>query len=134
MVGRRVGLSIARLISPRRLHAPDKRRTAGIHGMTGGPFVRDQIEPPTLDRIVLTCWPRKMRAMIATIAIRARISAYSARPWPSSSRRKEAMSACRKDMLSGTSFPQDSPFDRRGAERYGWLSRPSRHSPRFVLT
>src|SRR6476620_1558281 len=36
-----------------------------------------------------------MRAMIATIAMRARISAYSARPWPSSSFRKEAMRAVR---------------------------------------
>src|SRR5688572_8172212 len=33
-----------------------------------------------------------MRAMIATIAMSARISAYSARPWPSSSRRSVARS------------------------------------------
>ena len=39
-------------------------------------------------RILLTWLPRKIRAMIATIAMRARISAYSARPWPSSSRSK----------------------------------------------
>ena len=44
-------------------------------------------------RIVLTWPPRKMRAMIATIAMRARISAYSARPWPSSSWRKDEIRA-----------------------------------------
>ena len=33
--------------------------------------------------------PRKMRATIATIAMSARISAYSARPWPSSSRSRK---------------------------------------------
>jgi hypothetical protein len=41
-------------------------------------------------RIVLTCPPRKIRATIATMAMRARISLYSASPWPSSSRRREA--------------------------------------------
>src|SRR4051812_10053106 len=34
----------------------------------------------------LTWLPRKMRATMATMAMSARISAYSARPWPSSSR------------------------------------------------
>ena len=47
---------------------------------------RPQTDLPTVLRILLTWPPRKMRATIATMAIRARISAYSARPWPSSSR------------------------------------------------
>jgi hypothetical protein len=51
--------------------------------------VRETLEPTVL-RMELTWLPRKMRAMIATIAMRARMSAYSASPWPSSSRRSEA--------------------------------------------
>src|SRR3954451_2997364 len=69
--------------------------------------------------MVLTCWPRKIRAMIATIAMRARISAYSARPWPSSSRRTDAMSALISDMLARPPFPE-SP--RNCAEGGGHLT------------
>src|SRR5688572_5727784 len=48
---------------------------------------------------MLEIWPpRKSRATIATMAMRARISAYSARPWPSSSRRNEAIRAVSNDM------------------------------------
>src|SRR3989304_1150139 len=39
-----------------------------------------------VDRIELICVPRKSRAVMATMAISARMRAYSARPWPSSSR------------------------------------------------
>src|SRR6476646_95503 len=38
----------------------------------------------------LICPPRKIRATMATMAMRARISAYSASPWPSSSFRSES--------------------------------------------
>src|SRR5450759_2417819 len=51
-----------------------------------------QTDFPTVLRILLTWLPRKIRATMATIAISARMSAYSASPWPSSSRAKsEAM-------------------------------------------
>src|SRR4026207_79768 len=53
--------------------------------------------------------PRKISATIATMAMRARISAYSARPWPSSSRRIRLMRALKNDMWFGTSFPQNFP-------------------------
>src|SRR6185436_10700862 len=84
--------------------------------------------------IVLTWVPRKMRAMIATIAIRARISAYSARPWPSSSRRNEAMSAFRTDMDDGTSFHENSPDETEGMAPYEWPPPPVKARRRFVLT
>src|SRR3954471_22246915 len=45
-----------------------------------------------------------MRAMIAMIAMRARIRAYSARPWPSSSRLRDEIRALKNDMLGFTSF------------------------------
>src|SRR3989304_4056381 len=38
------------------------------------------------DRIEPICVPRKSRAVMATMAISARMRAYSARPWPSSVR------------------------------------------------
>src|SRR6476620_9705844 len=43
--------------------------------------------------------PRKIRAMIAMIAMRARISAYSARPWPSSSFLKDEIRALKNCIL-----------------------------------
>ena len=55
--------------------------------------------------------PRKIRATIATIAMRARMSAYSASPWPSSERRTRATMAesrCSND-IRFTSFPRGSP-------------------------
>src|SRR6478752_2299038 len=65
--------------------------------------------------MVLTWPPRKMRATIATIAIRARISAYSARPWPSWSRRKNEMRASMWDMSSwdllSSGFTDLGPWD-----------------------
>src|SRR5689334_16390837 len=44
-------------------------------------------------RMPETWVPRKIRATIATMAMSARISAYSARPWPSSSCEKRAIRA-----------------------------------------
>src|SRR5450759_141426 len=50
-----------------------------------------------------------MRATIATIAIRARISAYSASPWPSSSRSKsEEISAYRRVMCRSPPSPRET--------------------------
>ena len=57
----------------------------------------------------LTWVPRKIRAMIATIAMSARIRAYSARPWPSSSLRMDEMSAMKLGHWWFTSFPRDLP-------------------------
>ena len=50
------------------------------------------IEWPTLLMIVETWPPRKIRATIAMIAMRARIKAYSASPWPSSRVRRASPS------------------------------------------
>src|SRR5262245_41889474 len=51
-----------------------------------------------------------MRAMIAMIAMRARISAYSARPWPSSSRLMDEMRALMSCMAwCSPPFPEVSP-------------------------
>src|SRR5512143_1421069 len=85
-------------------------RAAKRAGSGRGPEVRvigAQMESPTVLRIVLTWPPRKISAMIATIAMRARISAYSARPWPSSSRRMKLMRAL--NIVVGTSFPWELP-------------------------
>src|SRR3990170_2755543 len=62
-------------------------------------------------RILLIWPPRNRSATIATIAIRARISAYSARPWPSSSRLNEAMRAERYDMWLDTPSPVEHSPD-----------------------
>src|SRR4029079_17227670 len=56
--------------------------------------------------MVLICPPRKITAAITTIAMRARMRAYSARPCPSSSRRTVADSqVMRAAIVVGTSFP-----------------------------
>src|SRR5436309_2932825 len=75
--------------------------------------------PMTLS-LLLTCFPMKIRATMATIAIRARISAYSARPCPSSSRRKEAMIACKNDMLEWDLLSSRLPVRSEGTAQYGW--------------
>src|ERR687887_1386578 len=95
-------------------HAPRARRPlenekAGVHDGHRLPWFRAQTDSPTVLRILLTLPPRKMRAMIATIAMRARISAYSARPWPSSSRRNDEIRAVRNDIRRDTSFPHELP-------------------------
>src|SRR5687768_17440922 len=86
---------------------PPVRRPAVF--VASGRFV-DQIDLPTWLRMLLTWPPRKIRAMIATIAIRARISAYSARPWPSSSRRSEARNEVNSAMCG--SLLDDDALDR----------------------
>src|SRR6188474_3613339 len=60
--------------------------------------------------------PRKISAMIAMMAMRARINAYSARPWPSSSRRDEAIRA-NSCVIRLTPFPVDSPVGCDGAKK-----------------
>src|SRR5215203_1768378 len=60
--------------------------------------------------------PRKIRATMATIAMRARISAYSASPWPSSSLRKDEMRAMSCVIVSSPPFFKDL----RGASRGRW--------------
>ena len=67
---------------------------------------------------VLLIWqPRKIKAMIAMIAMRARISAYSARPWPSSLR-NDGIRAIRWDTRLGTSFPQKLSGSAEAEPRY----------------
>src|SRR6478736_1864051 len=50
----------------------------------GSQFSRvDQLRPePILENVLLTCWPRKVRIRITTIAMRTKMRAYSTRPWP----------------------------------------------------
>ena len=75
--------------------------------------------------------PRKIRATIATMAMRARISAYSARPWPSSSRTiSEEMSAFSIGGLPP--FLEAHAFRRGDVPRYGGgalMSTPFDASP-----
>ena len=75
-----------------------------------------QTERPTVLRIVLTWLPRKMSAMMAMIAMSARIRAYSARPWPSSSRRNVSIRA-----LSAVNVA-DPPFFRGSSLGEGWVT------------
>src|SRR4029079_1943499 len=70
--------------------------------------------------------PRKIRAMIATIAIRARISAYSARPWPSSSLRKDEIRARSCVMFVWFLLSSRLPGIRRPANPTGGLRTLSR--------
>src|SRR3970282_1734441 len=62
-------------------------------------------------RILLIWPPRNSSATIATMAMRARISAYSARPWPSSSRSNEAITADRYDIWLDTPSPVEHSPD-----------------------
>src|SRR5439155_1396168 len=56
-----------------------------------------------------------MRATIAMIAMSARISAYSARPWPSSSRRNDAIRAFSLDIMCAVHLPSEKlPETARG--------------------
>src|SRR5712691_9065386 len=65
--------------------------------------------------MVETWPPRKMRATIAMIAMSARISAYSARPWPSSSRRNDAIRAFSLDIMCPVHLPSEKlPETARG--------------------
>src|SRR6266436_3824353 len=65
--------------------------------------------------MVETWPPRKMRATIAMIAMSARISAYSARPWPSSSRRNDAIRALSLDIMFTVHLPSEKlPETARG--------------------
>src|SRR6478735_4276896 len=66
----------------------------------------------------LTWLPRKIRAMIATIAMSARIRAYSARPWPSSSRRSEARTVLMSAMC-GSPYDDDDPHRTEGVVNIG---------------
>src|SRR6186997_2761898 len=61
---------------------------------------RCQMLVPTLLMMVLICPPRKITAAITTIAMRARMRAYSARPCPSSSERTAADSLVMRAAMS----------------------------------
>ena len=54
---------------------------------------------PTTLNLSLIWLPRKMRARIATMAMRARISAYSANPWPASELRDLAPHAASRAFM-----------------------------------
>src|SRR4051812_30875585 len=78
--------------------------------------------------------PRKIRATIATIAMSARISAYSARPWPSSSCDMREMSALTNDMKVVPPFLGSSRLGRGEPETYRRSIKVStRHNPQPVL-
>src|SRR3954453_13278689 len=81
-----------------------------------------QTDAPTVWRMPEIWPPRKMRATIATMAMSARISAYSARPWPSSSCDMRAMSALNSCM-------NGSPRGAGPRKRSG-MRRTIRGSPR----
>ena len=129
----------------RRAHLVDSRtrRRAGLPGELRPSKVRGgrcQMLVPTLLMMVLICPPRKITAAITTIAMRARMRAYSARPCPSSSRadggRQLGDESCH--VVQVPPFPRCPSLDgdhecatRPAGRRYG-TSVPDRRAVRVI--